>query len=93
MIYDNLTNRELDNLRKAYFGNVLDPISKIGRNAVIEKLRTMDAILFMREKYPGFVVATTKKREKEFKEAERYILWKTSSIQFHIPLREFMAMK
>lgn len=93
MIYDNLTNKELDNLRKTYFGNILKSIKEIGRDAVIEELRRRDAILFMREKYPGFVVATTKKREKEFKEAERYVLWKTSRIQFYIPLREFMNTK
>lgn len=91
--YDKLSNREIEKLRKQYFGNVLKTTKEIGRDAVIEELRKWDALLIMRQKYSGFVVATTKKREKEFKEVERYVLWVTSDIKEYISLREFMRYK
>lgn len=40
--YDNLTNKELQRIAIARFGNVLKPLRDIGRKAVIEELRKHD---------------------------------------------------
>lgn len=40
--YENLTNKELQRIAIARFGNVLKPFSEIGREAVIEELKKYD---------------------------------------------------
>lgn len=92
-VYDNLSNKEIDNIRESYLGFVLKPIREIGREAVVRELREFDAYQLMKKKYPNFGVANTKKKEKELENLKRYVLWKTSKLQFIITLKEFMKIK
>ena len=45
--YENLKNEELQRIAIARFGNVLRPLKKIGREAVIEELKKYDKFLVM----------------------------------------------
>lgn len=92
-IYDNLTDRELDNYKRSRLGDILRSTGEIGRDAVIKELRKYDVFELMRKKDPAFVVATTKKKVKELGELRRFVLWHTSRIQFHMPLREFLKQE
>lgn len=40
--YENLTNEELQRIAIARFGNVLRPLREIGREAVIDELKSHD---------------------------------------------------
>jgi hypothetical protein len=43
--YENLTDEEIQNVAKARFGEVLRPLSEIGRESVIEELEAYDRFL------------------------------------------------
>jgi hypothetical protein len=46
--YENLTDKEIQNIAKARFGEVLRPLSEIGRESVIEELEAYDRFLKMK---------------------------------------------
>ena len=91
--YDNLSDRELDNIRKAKLGEVLKSVKEIGRLAVTEKLRELDTLMMMRSKYMGFIIPKNKRQERVYKEIRRYVLWATSNIKNSISLKDFMDIK
>ena len=44
MIYDNLNDSEVRNIAHASFGDTLKSVAEIGKDAVVEELRVLDAI-------------------------------------------------
>ena len=91
--YDNLSDKELDSIRKEKLGEVLKSVKEIGRMAVIEKLRELDTLMVMRSKYMGFIIPKNKNQEKIYKKIRRYVLWGTSNIKNYISLKDFMGIK
>lgn len=47
--YENLTDEEIQNIAKTRFGEVLRPLSEIGRESVIEELKAYDRFLTIRK--------------------------------------------
>lgn len=95
--YDKLSNREIEKLRKQYFGDTLKSIKEIGRESVIEKFRQYNTFNLIKEKHPKtsakYSIYRNRKQEREWNEMYRYVLWATSNVQNYMSLREFMRYK